>query len=923
MNMTMIKNGLKKRGLAVLLAVCIPVVSGVSVFAQGISTGALSNVHAYTLPSGQRVYIRENRAQPIVTIDTWVNVGSVNEVPQNNGVSHFLEHLLFKGTDQYAPGEIDRLLESKGSKFNAATSNDYTHYYITAASPFFEETLKLHASMLRRATLPPEELERERKVVQEEINRATDNPNFKRFSALSRLMYPGHGYGMETLGPKQNIADIPREDILAYYQHWYQPQNFNTVISGDVDPEQALALVQQYFEQPPAVASKASYTPPAVSAPPIIDKPRSTVLKDPGVSQAYVTLGFPAPSIEEREETYALDVAMMALGAGVSSRLYQELHEKNPLVRSIGAGNMTQKYAGLLYVDAEMKPENREKAKLEIFRQLQHLKERGITAEELDKAQTQTIKDFIFRNEATTDVAKGIGYNVTIGNLQDYTEYVANIQKVTLADVKDALTRYLDYNKAVIVELLPEDKKPVAAEERRNVALLEQARDGQLPLSAVSQVAESDSEATALVTETRLANGMTLLSKPTKGSQTVAIKIFVKGGQVAEAVPGVSSLMASSLLKGTTHRSAEALSQELESRGMGLSASSHEDFVEITATAISEDLGELFLVLQDVLTDPAFDPEEVEKIKSHLKQSIKASRDNPSSIAMENLAISLYPEHPYGHVGKRIEPHLEAITRDQLVDFYRQTFVPENMVVAVVGDFAPEVVQNYLESGAASLVGVAGATAAKVASPAPLVTPQRVEEQRPIKGATWIAQGWLAPPVNDQDYVPLKVLNSLLGTGMSSRLFVNLRDKQGLAYAVSSAYPSLANTSHFFLFIGTDPKNQETVLRGFNHEIDRLKTEPVPLEELEAAKDKLRGTFALQHETNSNQAFYLGFYEAIGVGHQFDEQYPGLIEQVTAEDIQRVANTYFSAPEVVSIVAPQAADEKQGVQKSGTAKRGK
>ncbi|HEY9744627.1 MAG TPA: pitrilysin family protein, partial [Oculatellaceae cyanobacterium] len=151
------------------------------------------------LPTGQTLYIKEDHSQPIVTIDTWVKTGSVNETPEINGVSHFLEHLLFKGTATYKPGELDRILESRGAKFNAATSDDYTHYYITTATPYFEEALRLHADMLLNAAIPEEELPQERKVVQEEINRANDNPDRQLYMTLAKMLYGSHGYALDTL----------------------------------------------------------------------------------------------------------------------------------------------------------------------------------------------------------------------------------------------------------------------------------------------------------------------------------------------------------------------------------------------------------------------------------------------------------------------------------------------------------------------------------------------------------------------------------------------------------------------------------------------------------------------------------------------------------------------------------------------------
>jgi zinc protease len=870
----------------------------------------------YTLPTGQTLYIKEDHSQPIITIDTWVKTGSVNETAKINGVSHFLEHLLFKGTDKYKPGEIDRLLEARGSEFNAATSDDFTHYYITTATPYFEEALKLHADMMVNAAIPTTELPQERKVVQEEINRANDNPDRQLYTELSKLMYGKHGYALDTLGPKENIANIPRESILEYYHYWYQPQNFNTIIVGDVDPEKAKKLVASTFPAPPFVSPK-DYKAPGVGpvAPP--NAAQSKVLQNPNISQAYIALGMLGPAQQKPEDVYALDIAMLALGSGKSSRLYRALKESKPLATSVSAGNYTQKYSGLLVVKAEATPDNRDAVKQEILSQLRTLKAKGITQAELDKAKTQYLKDFIFENETTDGTASSIGYNVTIGSLQDYLDHVSNVEKVTLDKVQSALNQYINLNKAVMVELLPSSMEVnLKTETDTNLALLKGTpapTETTAPATAQAATqpgqpqapAQSDAKAqTVAPQKTVLPNGMTLISQPLKDSSTVAIKIFVKGGQGVESIPGTAALVSSVMMQGTQSRTAQAISRELESKGMSLIVSSDEDYIEITGSAIQEDLGELFVILKDVLNNPVFDDKEIAKKKEQIRQSIAASRDNPSTVAFENLTMALYPHHPYGNEGKRIEANLEKITRQDLLDYYHLYFEPQNMVASVVGIFDPNTVQNYLSSLYPECKSCPK-SAVEIPPVPKLAKDEVITEEKPQLSAVWMAQGWLVPPISaKKDYATLKVINSLIGTGMSSRLFVDLREKQGLAYVVGSMYPSREQESRFVIYIGTDPANTDKVRAGFTQEIKRLQTEPVSATELAEAKSKLIGSFALAHDTNINKAFYLGLYETLGAGYEFDATYPNLVEQVTAADIQRVSQTLLATPSVLSLVKP-------------------
>lgn len=882
------------------------------VFAQAVTP----RIVTYELPTGQMLYIKEDRSQPIVTIDTWVKTGSVNETERINGVSHFLEHLLFKGTEKYGTGEIDRILESRGAEFNAATSDDFTHYYITTATPYWEEAVSLHADMLLNATIPVPELTRERKVVQEEINRATDNPQRQMFIAMNELLYGNHGYALDTLGPKETIGSVPREDILAYYHYWYQPENFNTVIVGDVDPERVKQVVAQAFPKPPFTAPK-QYTPPPVGKPTPPAKPQSKAMTNPNVSQAYFALAMLGPSLENPKDAYALDIAMLALGSGKSSRLYQALREQKPLATSVSAGNYTQKHSGLLFVTAEMQPGNREAVKQEIMTQLKRLKAQGITEEELKKAKTQYLNNFIFENETTDGVAQSIGYHVTLGSLQSYLDHVSNVEGVTLDQVDAALEQYLDFDSAVAVELMPNaDAKALAAAERANLALLQKASQPE-PAGTRNQPSADEAKAPITITRTVLPNGLTLISKPLDDSATVAVKVFVKGGIGAEFVPGTATMTASTLMQGTAARSAEAISRELERRGMSLAVSADEDYIEVSGAAIQKDLGELLVILQDVLTRPAFEQAEIDKKKEQLRQAIAANRDTPSSIAFENLSLALYPMHPYGNVGKRVEDHLNLVTRQEILDYYHRYFQPENMVVTVVGNFDPAMVQNTFHalypasmqkpcpSPATGEPRAQDAASAGVPEVPPLEEEKVVEAVKSQLAAVWMAQGWLAPAIDSvDDYVALKVLNSLVGAGMSSRLFVDLREKQGLAYVVGSFFPTRQEDSRFVMYIGTDPVNTDKVRAGFTDEIKRLQAEAITERELAEAKSKLIGSYALSHDTNSTQAFYLGLYETLGAGYGFDRRYPELIEQVTADDIQRVAKKYFSRPGVVSIVKP-------------------
>lgn len=890
-------------------------------------TQITDGIYEYLLPTGQAIYIKPDHSLPMVTMDTWVETGSVNEGPLTNGISHFLEHLLFKGTPQHPLGEFDHTIEALGGQFNAATSLDYTHYYISIPSKHFNQAMDLHANMLQQAVIPQDALDRERHVVQEEINRALDNPSSKLLRTLNRHLFANHGYAYDTLGPKALIATVPRKRIVNYYHTWYQPDRYRTIVTGDVNPNEAATYIANTFAQYQRPQEKNWLGLTKKIKRKLTQKaagPQQTevlVLEDANITQSYFMIGFLGPNVDNREDTYALDVAMNALGQGKTSRLHQSVVEKNQLAQSISAGNWTQKYAGLVYIDATLPNEKRDAAREDIFKVIHQLKAEGLTSEELNKAKTEALTSYAFLQESTSGLAQNIGYNVTIGNLSDHTDYAQALQTVGLEDAQRAANKYLNLNNMIVVEMVPAKTKAKAKNTDKNNSLSLQdeketiqaqiahalQQEASLTHATPSSVEEAQPKTLGETHHTLMPNGMTLLSRERPHTNTVSIKFFIKGGKSTETVPGTANVVASMLKKGSKHRSKLELSQTLERNGMSIGLDVHSDYISISGSALKEDLGELALLMIDTIKHPRFEQEELDVVKTRLKRALTAGREKPSALALENLQLNIYPWHNYGNTGKRMEDHLSLITRDVLTDYYAHHAIPSNMVVSAVGNLDGKFLSKVLLEAFPKSLNIKDEKRIEPpkAQPVPPIKESKtIRAEKPEQAATWIARGWLAPKLGDKDYAALKVINTLLGSGLSSRLFVNLREKQGLAYVAASYFPSSKMEGRFVMYLGTDPKNEAKVLKGFQKEIDNLINVPLTDKELADAKTKFIGNFAMAHETNSDQAFYLGFYEALGQGAAFDSYYPKLIDKLTIEDIQNTAQRIFSQPSITSIVSP-------------------
>ena len=332
----------------------------------GISSYA-ADYKSYKLDNGQNVIIEEVHDNPIVIIDTWIRTGSINETDENNGVAHFLEHLFFKGTSKHPAKEFDRILESKGAITNAATSKDYTHYYILIPSEYFELALELHSDMLLNPLVPRKELEKERKVVIEEIAKDNDRPSTALFRNMNHSFYKIHPYKRDIIGTKEIIENISREQILDFYHKWYTPDNMTTIIIGDVNAQKALESVKTHFNAKTVTDKKNVIPVYKMDKKPTV---QTEVKEEKNIKTGQILIGFKGVKNIDSKDSYALDVLATILGDGKSSRLYKILKEQKQLVHSISASHSSMKDDSIFYISANYLTEDIPRLKAEIFEEV-------------------------------------------------------------------------------------------------------------------------------------------------------------------------------------------------------------------------------------------------------------------------------------------------------------------------------------------------------------------------------------------------------------------------------------------------------------------------------------------------------------------------------------------------------------------------
>lgn len=848
----------------------------------------------FHLKTGHTVVIKEIHTNPIVTVDTWVNTGSLNENNKNNGVSHFLEHLMFKGTKTHKAGEIDKILESKGGKFNAATSKDFTHFYITIPSKDVETAIKLNADMLLNATFPEAELKKERKVVQEEIRRSEDNPDSILFDNLISLIFKTHPYSYETLGPASNIENIPRKNILEYYHHYYVPSNMTTIVVGDVDPQKILCMLEENYKA--EVSNKVVL--PKFPREATLLKPQTKTAKEK-INFGYICMGFKGVPINDIKESYALDLAASILGGGKSSRLYQDLKEKQNIVSSVDSGHYSLRDDSIFFVSADFDPSKYQKVKTSIENELKKLRETKVTDEELNRAKTQEERAFVYENESVEEIANSLGYVMTIeGNIDSYTNHLKYVNAVTAEEIQKTAQKYIKPSGMALSVLLPSNSKNSKQAKSENSSVIPVS---QIKINSVSPPQETCKN----TTKTVLNNGMTLITNPVTSNDIISLSVFVKGGKLLDSPAGITNLLVKTILQGTKNRSAYEITKTVEDMGVVISPMLDSDCFEIQLKSTRADFDKAFEILADVINNPAFSPEYVEKGKKDILQDITKSRDRPMSKMSEGFSRAMYQNQPYGNIGEILEKSVPSLTREELIDFHKKIFIPQNMVVSVSGNInQDEIAQKFTGAFPCSN------TEKLTLKPSPEVkkfTADKIVCQKDETAAAWMLIGWPVEGIrNEKEYASLQVIDSLLGGGLSSRLFKTFREKQGLCYSVGSSYSPKKDGSVFAMYIGTEPKNIDLVKSKFLQEITRLKTETVSQDELNDAKQKLIGDFLLSQETNQEKAHYLGWFEIIDKGFRFTYDFPDLINTVTSEDVMSTANKYLSSPYVLSVVAPEA-----------------
>ena len=401
--------------------------------------------------------VAEQMPVEAVNLNVWLNVGSAKESDNINGMAHFLEHMVFKGTPNLEIGEFEHLIEERGAVTNAATSQDYTHYYITTAPKDFAKLAPLQLDVVLNPSLENEAFEREKLVVLEEIRRTEDNPRRRTFYRSMETCFETLPYRRPVLGPATVIENLRSQQMRDFHGAWYRPESMTAAVVGNLPVEELIEIVTQGFEQ--HYRSDKEYTKnstPSVTP----ESPFSGIVRheytDDTLQQARLVMVWRVPGMENLAQTYALDILAVILGQGKVSRLFRELREEKGLVNQIGVSNMTQTHQGVFYISAALPTENIAEVERAIAEQIKTIQTELIAAKDIDRIRTQVANRFVFANERPSDRANLYGYYYSqLKDLAPALNYPQHIQAISAEDLRTAAQKYLDPKAYGVVVMKP------------------------------------------------------------------------------------------------------------------------------------------------------------------------------------------------------------------------------------------------------------------------------------------------------------------------------------------------------------------------------------------------------------------------------------------------------------------------------------
>lgn len=859
----------------------------------------------FQLKNGMKVLFLESHKSPVVSVQMWVKTGSADEKKGEEGISHFIEHLVFKGTRKYNVGEIAATVEGSGGELNAYTSFDQTVFYVTISKQFSDVALDVISEMMGYPTFDPQEIDNEREVVLEEIKRGQDSPGRRASQLLFTNVFSKSPYGIPVIGYDKVVKKVSAKKIREFYQSRYVPSNMFLVVSGDFESKEMKSRVTEMFGgfAPYKLRKVARKKEPAQKA--IRIKVEQAKFEQ---TTAYLT--WRIPNVKHKDIA-ALEVMSAILGQGDSCRLMQTLRIKEPLTNSVGSFAYSMQDDGLFAVSLGLEKENLTKALTALIPELVRIVTEPPTAAEMQKAITNFASHEVYSMETVDNIARKAGSNeFYYGDNDYYKKYMKQVYALKPADIQKIAKKYLKADTFGLSMMTNMEKKnadrilKAFAKDLRK-ALREAKASKQKPqrFAAKKFIINSAASKGVPVTERIvLDSGATLLIREQSDTPYVAMKAaFLGGARVEpEGQNGLTELFARNWLSGSKKFTEDEINLRVDELAAGIGAFGGRNSAGLSMDYLSPFEDKMLEIYADSLLAPQFSEIILEREKVVLKNQIKARNDNPAQLCILAFMQEIFKGHPYSRDLVGSDVTVNAVTSADLLGYYKKIAMAKNLTFTVVGDVDTGKWVKTLNEITKELPK--GERIKNHFAP-PKITESKHLYRELKKEQSHIIVGYQGLTLSSPERYTMEIIQSIL-SGQGGRLFIELRDKNSLAYSVSPMHMEGIECGYFGGYIGCSPEKAEKSIQMLKAEFNKLASDKISSDELVRAQRYLIGRHDIELQRKSTIGNAILFDDIYGLDYRESLDVADKYFAVSPEDVQKLAEKIFAQPSIVSLVGP-------------------
>ncbi len=857
-------------------------------------TEAFAENNVTRLENGLRVLVMEDSRFPLVSVRLYVEAGGAYEEAEKAGLSHLLEHMVFRGTEKRPDGSLAKEIESVGGDFNAYTSADETVYYCNLPSSEWKRGVDVVADMALNPVLDPEILEEEKKVVYAEMGQRRESPQMRLYENTVSLALENTPYMHGVLGTKETVADITVEDIQEHMRKYYNPQNMLLVVVGDVKKDEVVAEAKKYFTK----NNQTSSVFPSALEVPILQEARFSIDSAP-IEKVMINLAFTTPSLLSAQSK-DLDVLALMLGGLDTSVLRKKFEYDEKLVNTIYSYNISYNRASLFIISVDVDVDKVKTFWEKFIQELADLSIDDFNINQLDT--TKNLYEISFQRRKSTIE----NYAAFLGDLEFETpgefaqeNYLHAINQININSIENALKKWINpYTVAVSVlapdSAIKENKLPdfMAILTKDWIEKLDKEAEKEkiTPLLNATQLLDNSVKILEN-TEKRIvleyASGSKVILLPDNTMPFLVAELRFNGGNrlLKTNEQGLSSALSSILPEATTTMSAEKFSEYLSQRAISISASvSRENFILVLDSPTKYE-DEAFAQFKEVLTNPAFNEKDWERQRANILAGLRDSQKRADSVIFTELYPTIFKNSPYGYKTSGTLENVEKFTLKDIKNLWEKQ-KNESWILTVAGDFNDKIVLEFANSLPLNKRSFK-------ALPKPTLT----EEQQktivmPEANHDYIIQMFPTVPYSHEDATTLNVLFGALGD-MSGILFTEIRDKQALAYSVAPIGMFAPSVGTLGFYVNTAPANREKILPAFNEVIKDLKENSITQERLDAVKKSIQNDYIKSQQALLARASEAGTNAYLNRSLDYQQDFINKSLAVTLDDIQRVAKKYL------------------------------